>query len=159
MDNIENAVLIPHSPEPRNAPIADVLLYGLVSDMARAAWDILEGSYTAVGDMITMRQRFAMKCKEYSLILYRCGVSDDPNWAVRPVFVEDYPIADVPDPEEFSILFPAGVTYNGTTYSFDIAGYFSGLHRDYIPSVEKVYAEKLAFVRQHKDDDFPFILG
>ncbi|MBQ6599990.1 MAG: hypothetical protein IJH79_20790 [Lentisphaeria bacterium] len=159
MKNIENAVMIKRTPEPRNAALSDILIHTLVTDMMDTSWGILEGKYSAAGDMVKMRQTYTDKCREYSRILYLAGGTDDQNWAIRPVFASDSPIADVPDPDDFPVIFPVGVTFNGTVYSYDIEAYFSALHRDYIPSVERMYAEKLSFVRQHKGDDFPIILS
>lgn len=159
MKNIENAVMIKRTPEPRNAALPDILIYSIVTDMMNTAWGILEGKYSAAGDMAKMRQTYTDKCREYSRNLYLAGGTNDQNWAIRPIFANDTPIADVPDPDEFHVVFPVGVTCNGTVYSYDIEAYFSALHRDYVPSVEKMYAEKIAFVRkQQTGDDIPVVL-
>lgn len=159
MKNIENAVMINRNPEPRNAALHDALIYTVVTDMMDTAWDILEGKYSETVDMVEMRRTYTDKCKEYSRILYLTGSTNDANWSIRPIFADDTPISDVPDPDEFPVVFPLGVTYENAVYSFDIESYLAMIHRKYIPSVEQMYSDKLTFVRQHKDGDIPIIFG
>lgn len=145
MENLKNAVMIRRMPEPINAQLPDVLIYMIVTDMMDTTWGVLEHGYTSTSEMVQTRQNFINKCKEASYVLYLSGTGDDRTWAIQPIFTEDYPIPDTFD--ELPVIFPVGVKYHDTVYSFDLDAYLAMPHRDYLPSIKRMYADILGSVQ------------
>lgn len=138
MKNLENAVLIHQDHEPIGSALPDILIYCVISDMSDAAWDILQYGYKSTLDMVKMKQRFILKCKEMSQILFLSGSDSDRVWAIQPIFADDFPISD-----SLPVAFPVGVEYHGTAYSYDIEAYFAMPHSDYLPAVKQMYADRI----------------